>query len=162
MAEDQHRVPRGEGPSGTTDPTGAAGTADTVIVGGNDETRLLLRGLLRLHRFRVVGETRSAEELDPLAEPLGPRVLLLVVEGEGANWPEELATARERQSGLLPLLIVSQLTPDLESQARAAGVLRILARPFTIRDLIAAVESVARGEEHREETLRTTVSPSAP
>ena len=134
-------------PSGPTAPGRPTPTLDTVIVGGNEETRLLLRGLLRLHRYRVLGETRSAQDLDPSEDPRLRRVLVLVADSDGTEWSAELAIARERQAGLLPLLVVEEVGPELVDQARAAGVLGLLARPFAIRDLISTVESVGRGEE---------------
>jgi AmiR/NasT family two-component response regulator len=147
MPNNDHRTPRAEVPSGPHGPNGSSSTVDTVIVGGSDETRLLLRGLLRLHHHRVRGEAATAEGLEPVESPAETRVLILVIEGEGEEWPLELASARDRQPGLRALLIVPESTPQLESRARAAGVHGILNRPFAIRDLIAAVEAVGRGEE---------------
>jgi len=118
-----------------------------VIVGGNDETRLLLRGLLRLHRYRVLGEAKTAEALEPVDEPMSRRVLVLVSDAEGEDWSSELATARERQTGLLPLLLVPETDPEIVARARAAGVLGVLSRPFAVRELVSAVEAVSRGEE---------------
>jgi len=142
MANNDHRSPRDAVPSGSPDPNIGA-----VIVGGNDETRLLLRGLLRLHRYRVLAEAPTAEELEPVDEPLGRRVLVLVADGDDDDWAAELVTARERQTGLLPLLIVPETQAELIARARAAGVLGILSLPFAIRDLISTVELVSRGEE---------------
>jgi AmiR/NasT family two-component response regulator len=147
MAHNDRSAPRAEVPSGTTEPNLPRAVMDTVIVGGNDETRLLLRGLLRLHRYRVRGESRTADGLDPVEEAPGPRILVLVEDGEGPDWTDELVSARARQTGLLPLLIVPETSPDLVARARAAGVLAVLPRPFAIRDFIATVEAVSRGEE---------------
>jgi DNA-binding NarL/FixJ family response regulator len=118
-----------------------------VIVGGSEETRLLLRGLVRLHHHRVVGESATAQGLEALPPNASPRVLILVADGDGEEWPHELGLALERQPGLLPLLIVPDLTPDLVARARRLGVRGVLNRPFAIRDLVSAVEAVARGEE---------------
>lgn len=142
MPNKDQRSPRDEVPSGSPDPTVGA-----VILGGNDETRLLLRGLLRLHRYRVLAEAPSAEALEPAREPLGRRVLILVSDGDDDDWARELVVARERQTGLLPLLIVPDTQAEMVARARAAGVLGILCRPFAIRDLISTVEVVSRGEE---------------
>ncbi|MGP8072550.1 MAG: hypothetical protein ACLPZM_05425 [Thermoplasmata archaeon] len=142
MATDHSSTPRTEVSAGRPDPP-----VDAVIVGGNDETRLLLRGLLRLHRYRVLGEARTAEELDPADDVMRRRVLVLVSDGEEETWPGELAVARERQTGLLPLLIVPEIQRELVTRARAAGIRGILSRPFAIRELISAVETVGRGEE---------------
>ncbi|MCI4364761.1 MAG: hypothetical protein L3K10_01665 [Thermoplasmata archaeon] len=103
--------------------------------------------MIRLHHHRVTGEVGSAESLASVEEADPPRVLILVADGEGELWPHELGVARARQAGLLPLLIVPETTPDLLARARRLGVRAILNRPFAIRDLVSAVEAVARGEE---------------
>jgi len=142
MPNHEPRSPQADVPSGRPAPSVGA-----VIVGGNDETRLLLRGLLRLHRYRILCETPTAEGLDPVEDPQHRRVLVLVSDGDERDWAAELVTARQRQAGLLPLLIVPETSTDVVARARAAGVLGLLGRPFAIRELIAAVETVGRGEE---------------
>ena len=37
-------------------------TLSAVVVAGDEETRVLLRGLLRLHHFRVDGEAEGATQ----------------------------------------------------------------------------------------------------
>lgn len=118
-----------------------------IIVGGSDETRLLLRGLLRLHRFEVEREVPVDRPL-PAAGPGAERwVLLLVVERPTEEWPGELAAALARQPGLRALLIAPEAATNLEARARSAGAHGVLYRPFGIRDLVAAVEAIGRGEE---------------
>lgn len=147
MRPNDESVPRAEVPAGRTDPTVDRPAVATVIVGGTEETRLLLRGLVRLHRHRVLAEKGTADDLYP-ADPNDPaRVLILVSDGEGEEWPHELATARGHQPGLLPLLIVPERTPDLIARARRMGVRAVLNRPFAIRDLVSSIEAVARGED---------------
>ncbi len=147
MPNNDHRGQRAEAPSGPGGSDDPSPNVEAVIVGGNDETRLLLRGLLRLHHYRVRGEAASAEALDPVDGHVDRRVLILVADGDNEEWPVELSNARDRQPGLLPLLVVPESTPNLERRARAAGVHGILNRPFAIRDLISAIETVGRGEE---------------
>jgi len=147
MRRNDESMPRAEVPTGRTAPVVDRPKIATVIVGGTDETRLLLRGLVRLHHHRVLSEKATAEELD-LGVPDDPaQVLILVADGEGDEWTHELAAARERQPSLLPLLIVPERTPDLIARARRMGVKGVLNRPFAIRDLVASVEAVARGED---------------
>ncbi|MCI4372165.1 MAG: hypothetical protein L3K02_00755 [Thermoplasmata archaeon] len=140
-------MPRAEVPAGRSVPTVDRPTVTTVIVGGTEETRLLLRGLVRLHRHRVLSETSSADDLGA-GDPNDPaQVLILVCDGEGDEWPHELATARTLQPNLLPLLIVPERTPDLIARARRMGIKAVLNRPFAIRDLVSSVEAVAKGED---------------
>jgi AmiR/NasT family two-component response regulator len=147
MRRNDESMPSAEGPAGRTMGSAGRPAVATVIVGGTDETRLLLRGLIRLHRHLVLAECAAADQLGP-ADPSEPTpVLILVCDTEVDEWPHELATARERQPGLRPLLIVPERDPDLIERARRMGVKAVLNRPFAIRDLVASVEAVARGEE---------------
>ncbi len=141
------QTPRADRPRGTSSPEVSPAPIEAVIVGGNDETRLLLRGLLRLHRHRVLSESPTAAGLEASDGWVQGRVLILVVDTDGDLWPRELAAARDRQPGLRALLLVPTTSPGLESRARAAGALGLLQRPFAIRDLIAAVGAVACGTE---------------
>jgi hypothetical protein len=141
-------TPSAERPPGRPAAGSDRPTVDVVILGGSEETRLLLRGLLRLHRHRVDREVRSAEGLDVREGDVGPpRVLILVADTESDDWARELIIARDRQGGLLPLLIVPDTSSELIARAKAAGVRGILSRPFAVRDLVRAVETVAAGGE---------------
>jgi AmiR/NasT family two-component response regulator len=147
MRRNDESLPRAEVPTGRTAPSLDRTVVSTIIVGGTEETRLLLRGLVRLHQHRVLAETGSADSLGP-ADPSDPaRVLILVADGEGDAWPHELAAARESQPEALALLIVAERTPELIARARRMGVRAVLNRPFAIRDLVASVEAVAQGED---------------
>jgi AmiR/NasT family two-component response regulator len=157
MRPNDETRPRAEGPPGTTDAPDDRRIVSTVIVGGTEETRLLLRGLVRLNRHRVLAETSSADQLQ-VEDPADPAaVLILVCDGEGDVWPHELATARERLPSLQPLLLVAERTPEVIARARRMGVKAVLNRPFAIRDLVASVEAVARGED-----ILDRVSPPRP
>ena len=147
MRHNDESLPPAEGPAGRTEFVSRRPHIPTVIVGGSEETRLLLRGLVRLHQHRVLEEKATADELGP-GDPNDPaRVLILVADGEGDEWPHELATARELQPHLLALLVVPERTPDLIVRARRMGVKAVLNRPFAIRDLVSSVEAVALGED---------------
>ncbi|MCI4343532.1 MAG: hypothetical protein L3J92_05410 [Thermoplasmata archaeon] len=147
MRPNDENVPRAEGPVGISAEPDDRPSIATVIVGGTEETRLLLRGLVRLNHHRVLAETESAALL-PVSDPSDPpAVLILVGDSEGDEWPHELATARERLTGLHAILLVPERTPELIERARRMGVMAVLNRPFAIRDLVSAVESVARGED---------------
>ena len=66
MRRNDESMPRAEVPTGRTAPVVDRPKIATVIVGGTDETRLLLRGLVRLHHHRVLSEKATAEELEKL------------------------------------------------------------------------------------------------
>ena len=112
---------------------------NVIIVGGSDETRLLLRGLLRLHRQRVLGEGTTASYLSNLPVPPEPSVLLLDVDLEEAEWLTAIRAAVERCKGLRAILLTPSRSPRVEELARQAGITALVRRPFAVHELIEAV-----------------------
>ena len=128
-------------PPAATDP----GTVDAVLLGTDEDTKLLLRGLLRLYHHTVAFEARAAEELDQLVPGAGPRVLLLDAEALPGGWETAVRLALRAQPGLRPILLTVERSPDLEARARTAGVCVVLARPFGISDFRQALAAAGAG-----------------
>lgn len=123
-------------------PTPASG-APAIVLGGSEDTRLLLRGLLRLHRHRVLLEAPTREGLARI--PTTPEVKILVLDAgpdKGEAWAEELANLLKGRSDLRALVILPSSDPGLETRARQAGARATLVRPFAIRDFVEAVDSL--------------------
>jgi DNA-binding NarL/FixJ family response regulator len=117
-----------------------------VLLGGSEDTRLLLRGLLRLHRHRVLLEAQAPEGIDRL--PPSPETKILVLDaGSDPNctWAEGLASVLRVHPDLRALVILPSSDPALETRARQAGARATLVRPFAIRDFVEAVDTVASG-----------------
>lgn len=116
--------------------------ANVVIVGGSEETRLLLRGLLRLYRHRVVGEGPSFR-LPPPESPIDGRPSVALLDGE-LDDPELLRTltsVRAVQPPLRIVLLTPRRTPQIEGLAREHGVDALLRRPFAVHELMEALNS---------------------
>ena len=115
-----------------------------IVLGGSEDTRLLLRGLLRLHRHRVLLEAPTREAVDHLP-PSGETKILILDTGsaKGDGWVDELTGALRNRTDLHALVILPNSDPALETRARQAGAKSILVRPFLIRDFITAVDAVA-------------------
>lgn len=128
----------------TTPPPPAPSGAPAIVLGGSEDTRLLLRGLLRLHRHRILLEAPTWEGIDRL--PPSPETKILVLDAgteKGEGWAKELSSALQARSDLRALVILASSDPALETRARQAGARATLVRPFAIRDFIQAVDSVA-------------------
>jgi CheY-like chemotaxis protein len=127
-------------------PHGAhSGPVPAVLWGQNVDTRLLLRGLLRLHRHPVVYEAATLEELNRLPASPEPSLLVLAVESEDGNWERDLSTALRRHPELRPVVILPRENAALEPRAIAAGARAVVIRPFAIRDLVRALTSATDG-----------------
>ncbi|MDE0805356.1 MAG: response regulator [Acidimicrobiales bacterium] len=121
----------------------------TRVVIAEDEAiiRLDLKETLEEEGYDVVGETGRGDEAVELVKDLEPDLAILDVRMPGLDG---LAAAREisttKQSAVLILTAYSQR--DLIEQARDAGALAYLVKPFQRSELIPAVE-IALGR-HRE------------
>jgi response regulator NasT len=113
----------------------------TRVVIAEDEAiiRLDLKETLEEEGYEVVGETGRGDEAVELVRELTPDLAILDIKMPGLDG---LAAAREitseRKSAVLILTAFSQR--DLIEQARDAGALAYLVKPFQRTELIPAVE----------------------
>lgn len=110
-----------------------------VLWGPDDDTRLLLRGLLRLHRYPVAYEARTIEELEQLPSSVQPRLLLVDVPVEAGHWSAELERALRVHIDLRPVVILPAGRPAAEAEAIRAGARAVLPRPFVIQEFVRAL-----------------------
>lgn len=123
----------------------SSGGVPAVLLGQNEDTRLLLRGLLRLHRYPVLHEVGTVDELVALPSLPAPTVLVVDVESVWEGWDRELPSALILHPELRVLVLLPPESAALEPRARAAGATRVVVRPFAIRDFVRAVAATARG-----------------
>lgn len=121
----------------------------TRVVIAEDEAiiRLDLKETLEEEGYEVVGETGRGDEAVQLVKDLAPDLAILDIKMPGMDG---LSAAREisaeRKSAVLILTAFSQR--DLIEQARDAGALAYLVKPFQKSELIPAVEvALARFRE---------------
>ena len=116
-----------------------SGMTNVVILGGTEEARLVLRGLLRLHQHRVFGVSGSPDEALALLKEAPDPVLLLDIELQTKPWEEIVPEALRVQPRARVVLLAQSRSPRLEAQAKAAGVMALVRRPFAIHELLGAV-----------------------
>lgn len=116
--------------------------ADPVrVVIAEDEAiiRLDLSETLQEEGYQVVGETGRGDRAVELVRELRPDLVILDIKMpgmDGLSAAKEIA--KERLSAVLVLTAFSQ--HDLVEQARDAGVLAYLVKPFQKGDLVPAIE----------------------
>ncbi len=116
-------------------------TDRTTVVVAEDEAiiRLDLKELLEEEGFEVVGETGRGDEAVELVRKLAPDLAILDIKMPGLDG---LSAARqitgERLAAVLILTAFSQR--DLVEQARDAGAMSYVVKPFQKSDLIPAIE----------------------
>jgi AmiR/NasT family two-component response regulator len=113
----------------------------TRVVIAEDEAiiRLDLKETLQEEGYEVVGETGRGDEAVQLVRELTPDLAILDIKMPGMDGLEAAREiSAERQSAVLILTAFSQR--DLIEQARDAGALAYLVKPFQRSELIPAVE----------------------
>ena len=127
------------------------------VVVAEDEgiIRLDLKEILQEEGYEVVGETGRGDEAVDLVKQLEPDLAILDIKMPGMDG---LAAAREiageRRAAVLLLTAFSQR--DLVEQARDAGALAYLVKPFQRNELVAALE-VALGRFRELKALESEV-----
>jgi DNA-binding NarL/FixJ family response regulator len=116
----------------------AGGPVPAVLFGGDDDRRLLLKGILLLHRHPVSLEARSVEDLRELAPSSRPE--LLVFDAGDGPWADTLATSLRERPTLRAVVLLPPRSPEMEEAAIHAGARSTVTRPFTIRELVDAID----------------------
>ena len=111
------------------------------VVIAEDEAliRLDLADMLRDERYQVVWEASDGHEAVDLAESLRPDLVIMDVKmprRDGIDAAAEIAAKR-----IAPIVILTAFSQrDLVEKARDAGAMAYLVKPFSISDLIPAIE----------------------
>ena len=101
--------------------------------------RLDLAEMLRDEGYEVVGEAGDGQEAVELAEQLRPDLVIMDVKmprRDGIDAAAEIASKR-----IAPIVVLTAFSQrDLVEKARDAGAMAYLVKPFSISDLIPAIE----------------------
>ncbi len=111
-----------------------------VVIAENEALiRLDLKEMLEEEGYSVVGEAGDGERAVALVEELRPDLVVLDVKMpvlDGISAAERIAEAR-----LAPVVILTAFSQrDLVERARDAGAMAYLVKPFSVTDLLPAVE----------------------
>lgn len=101
--------------------------------------RLDLAEMLREEGYEIVGEAGDGQEAVDLAESLRPDLVIMDVKmprRDGIDAASEIASKR-----IAPIVILTAFSQrDLVERARDAGAMAYLVKPFSVTDLIPAIE----------------------
>ena len=123
-----------------TDRTTGAVTPRRVVIAEDEALiRLDLSEMLREEGYDVVGEAGDGQEAVDLAEKLNPDLVIMDVKmprRDGIDAAAEIAAKR-----IAPIVVLTAFSQcDLVEKARDAGAMAYLVKPFSITDLIPAIE----------------------
>ncbi len=124
----------------TGSPADAAKPHRVLIAEDEALIRMDLAEMLREEGYEVVGEAGDGQEAVELAESLRPDLVIMDVKmpprRDGIDAAAEIATKR-----IAPILILTAFSQrELVERARDAGAMAYLVKPFSITDLIPAIE----------------------
>ena len=127
-------------------------TIRVVIAEDEAIIRMDLRETLEEEGYEVVGETGRGDEVVDLVRNLQPDLAVLDVKMPGADGLSAAATiTEEKLCAVLMLTAFSQR--EVIEQARDAGALAFLVKPFQRSDLVPAIEvAIGRCRELRDLT----------
>ena len=137
-----------------TDPDGEPvtdpdGNPQRRVLIAEDEAliRLDLAEMLREEGYLVVGEACDGQEAVDLSESLRPDLVIMDVKmprRDGIDAAAEIASKR-----IAPIIVLTAFSQrDLVEKARDAGAMAYLVKPFSISDLVPAIEvAVSRFRE---------------
>jgi len=127
-------------------------TIRVVIAEDEAIIRMDLRETLEEEGYEVVGETGRGDEVVDLVRKLQPDLAVLDVKMPGADGLSAAATiTEEKLCAVLMLTAFSQR--EVIEQARDAGALAFLVKPFQRSDLVPAIEvAIGRFRELRDLT----------
>jgi DNA-binding NarL/FixJ family response regulator len=111
--------------------------ATAVVIAADLDIRVLLRGLLRLHHFRVVGEAETEAEAVQLVRSQHPNLLVLDTNIANGSVATLLASVRRVSPDIRSVVVTQDShTSTLEGPSGPSAVLK---RPFRVRDFAEAV-----------------------
>ena len=121
-------------------PDATAHPAPRVLIAEDEALiRLDLAEMLRHEGYDVVGEASDGQEAVDLAEQLRPDLVIMDVKmprRDGIDAASEIAEKR-----IAPILVLTAFSQrDLVERARDAGAMAYLVKPFSVSDLIPAIE----------------------
>ena len=119
---------------------GPNGMKHVAIAGGSDETRLLLRGLVRLHHHKVLVEGAGPEVFAKIPGEVADPVVLLDVDLEDPRWSDSVPKAVAKLPKARFVLITPSRSAQFEGRVRALGIAAVLHRPFAVHELVEIIE----------------------
>jgi two-component system, response regulator PdtaR len=133
--------------TGPTTDTDAATRRRVLLAEDEALIRMDLAEMLRDEGYDIVGEAGDGQEAVELAEQHKPDLVIMDVKmprRDGIDAASEIASKR-----IAPIVVLTAFSQrDLVERARDAGAMAYLVKPFTVSDLIPAIElAVSRFSE---------------
>lgn len=103
-------------------PAGARGSLKVLVVDDTVHVRNMLADMLDLDGFDVVGQAGSGEEALGMSLEASPDVVVMDYKMPGMDGLSAARAIRDARPDQPIILYTAYMDPDLESEARAAGI----------------------------------------
>jgi CheY-like chemotaxis protein len=110
-----------------------------LVVEDDESIRDVIIDVLEDHGFTVVSASNGAEALQQL-DSRRPDVMLLDLLMPVMHGWDFMETYRERTGGTIIPIVVVSVNPALPRSFNGLGVRSVVAKPFSVEDLVAHVE----------------------
>jgi CheY-like chemotaxis protein len=101
---------------------GSGASVKVLVVDDTEHVRNMLADMLDLDGFDVVGQAASGEEALDLSQEAGPDVIVMDYKMPGMDGLKAARAIRNARPDQSIILYTAYMEPDLEAQARAAGI----------------------------------------
>jgi len=120
-----------------------------IVVAGDEETRVLLRGLLRLHHYRVIGEAEGSTEGTELLRTHPPSVMVVDAALAEGSFPILIREARLLRPEMRVVLVTpTPVRPGDGTPRGADGPDATVTRPFRMADFLQALRGSVAGRSN--------------
>ena len=119
--------------------------ANVVLVATSDDSRLLLRGLLRLHRQRILAEGESPELLSHLPVGMEGLVVLLDVDLTEERWSDPVRRLLASRRDVRVVGVMPAGGPNGAAAKVSLPLTSRLYRPFSVRDFVRCLDGEGEG-----------------
>jgi DNA-binding NarL/FixJ family response regulator len=117
----------------------------TVLLVASPDTRLLLKGLLRLQRHPVVFEADRWDAFEQCPAPSGTTLLVVDHDPRLGDWCSNVRSILTRYPDYRAILLTPDRSPELARQAPSVGVRAVVVRPFALREFAQALATATEG-----------------
>lgn len=123
--------------------------ASAIVVAGDEETRVLLRGLLRLHHYRVIGEAEGSTEGTELLRTHPPSLMVVDAALAEGSFPVLIREARLLRPEMRVVLVTpTPVRPGDGTPRGSDGPDATVTRPFRLADFLGALRGPSGPRDH--------------
>jgi two-component system response regulator NreC len=129
-----------------------------LLADDNERVRARLRSMLAAGGIEVAGEAGRSTDIAPLLSRFAPDVLVFDPSHRGASGSEAIEHLREQSPGTEIVVLTMERSAAVAAATLASGALGFVVKDRADDELLAAIHSVASGDEFISEQVAAGVA----